>query len=291
MPLKSRREPDEEGLRQGRSGRAVEQPEIEGDPMAKRSNVLVVLGIAFFALGAAIVFLLVGDDTSSVAVGAEGAPTQVLVATGDIAAGTTGEDVVANGLVESRTFAPGQIAPGAVTSTALLASQTVATDVSKGAQLTSSSLRASQVRGASVVIPEGKQGVAVQLDFVPGVGGYVGAGDRVNMYSVVRNGVGDPENPEDAPCNPRVHLFLSNVEVLDVSAEVAPRVAVADQQQERVGGSPITYLLALDPSEAERVIFMTSNEGLYLALTGDEAPPLSTPAPGMCSPVADQAAV
>ena len=257
--------------------------------MAKRSNVLVVLGIAFFALGAAIVFLLVNDDTSSVAAGTVGGPTQVLVATGDIAAGASGEDIVGQGLVEARNFEAGQVAPGAVTSTAVLAGQTVTSDISKGAQLTSSSLRASQVRGASVVIPEGKQGVAVQLDFVPGVGGYVGAGDRINMYSVVRNGVPDAQNPEDAPCNPRVHMFLSNVEVLDVSAEVAPRVAVADQQQERTGGNPITYLLALDPIEAERVIFMTSNESLYLALAGDGAPPLSTPAPGMCSPVADLA--
>jgi Flp pilus assembly protein CpaB len=256
--------------------------------MAKRSNVLVVLGIAFFALGAAIVFLLVSDDTASVAAGTVGGPTQVLVATGDIAAGTTGEDIVAQGLVESKAFEAGQVAPGAVTSTASLANQTVAADITKGAQLSSSTLRASQVRGSSVVIPDGKQGVAVQLDFVPGVGGYVGAGDRVNMYSVVRNGVPDPENPEDSPCNPRVRLFLSNVEVLDVSAEVAPRVAVADQQQERTGGSPITYLLALDPIEAERVIFMTSNESLYLALAGQDVAPASTPAPGMCSPVADQ---
>ncbi|MDQ3353210.1 MAG: Flp pilus assembly protein CpaB [Actinomycetota bacterium] len=256
--------------------------------MAKRSNVLVVLGIAFFALGAAIVFLLVRDDTASAQAGAAGAPTQVLVATGDIAAGSTGDQVVAEGLVEAKEFAPGQIAPGALTSTALLAGQTVAADIAEGAQLTSSSLRASQVRGASVAIPEGKQGVAVQLDFVPGVGGYVGAGDRVNMYSVVRNGVPDPENPEDAPCNPRVRLFLSNVEVLDVSSEVAPRRAVADQEQERVTGSAITYLLALDPVEAERVIFMTSNESLYLALTGKDVPPTSTDAPGMCSPVADQ---
>ena len=256
--------------------------------MAKRSNVLVVLGIAFFALGAAIVFLLVRDDTSSVAAGTPGAPSQVLVATGDITAGTTGDQVVSEGLVEAREFAPGQIAPGAITSTALLAGQTVATDIGEGAQLTSSSLRASQVRGASVAIPEGKQGVAVQLEFVPGVGGYVGAGDRVNMYSVVRNGVPDPENRKDAPCNPRVRLFLSNVEVLDVSSEVAPRRAVADQEQVRPTGQPITYLLALDPSEAQRVIFMTSNESLYLALNGKDAPPASTDA-DVCSPDADQA--
>lgn len=259
--------------------------------MAKRSNVLVILGVAFFALGAAIVFLLLRDDTASVAAGGDASPMPVLVASGDIAAGTTGEDLVAQGLVESKTFAPGQVAPGAVTSTALLANQTVATDIAKGSQVTNASLRAAQVRGASVVIPEGKQGVAVQLGFVPGVGGYVGAGDRINVYSVVKNGVNDPSDPQNAPCSPRVHLFLSNVEVLDVSAEVAPRVAVADQDQERLAGSPITYLLALDPIESERVIFMTSNESLYLALAGDDAPAASTPAPGMCSPVADQAVV
>ena len=259
--------------------------------MTKRSNILVILGIALFALGVTIVFLLVGDDTTPVSAGTAGSPGQVLVATADIAAGTTGEDLVARGMVESKTVDLGQVAPGAVPSTALLANQTVATDIAKGAQITNSSLRTSQARGSSVVIPEGKQGVAVHLDFVPGGGGYVGAGDRVNVYSVVRNGTPNPDDPAGSPCNPRVHLFLSNIEVLDVSAEVAPRVAVADQKQERTAGNALTYLLALDPFEAERVIFMASHEGLYLALTGDQAPPAGTPSPGMCSPVADQAVV
>lgn len=257
--------------------------------MARRSNVLVIIGIAFFVLGAAIVFLLVKDDEGgTVRAGSAAEATQVLVAKSDIPAGTTGDEAVAEGMVEAKTFAPGQIAPGAVSSTALLAGQTIATDIGAGAQLTTTSLRPSQVRGASVAIPDGKQGVAVQLDFVPGVGGYVGAGDRVNMYSVVRNGAPDPENPRDAPCSPRVHLFLSNVEVLDVSTEVAPRRALSDQEQERPTGNAITYLLALDPFEAERVIYMASNESLYLALTGPDVPPASTPGPGQCSPVADQ---
>jgi Flp pilus assembly protein CpaB len=252
--------------------------------MAKRSNILVVLGVAFFALGAAIVFLLLRDDTSSVSAGAVGSSSQVLVATTDIAAGTSGEDMVAKGMIEAKTFEPGQVAPGALTSTAALANQAVATDIGKGTQLTTSSLRRSQARRTSVVIPEGKQAVAVQLGFVPGMGGYVSAGDRVNMYSVVRNGVDDAAKAGGSPCNPRVHLFLSNVEVLDVASGMAP----AD---EKGGGGPVTYVLALDPFEAERVIFLSSNEALHLALPGDQAPPASTPFPGICSPVADQAVV
>lgn len=258
--------------------------------MAKRSNVLVVLGVAFFALGATIVFLLLRDDASSVSAGAPGAASQVLVAARDIVAGTTGEDLVAKGMVESKSFPPGQVAPGALTSTASLANQTVASDISKGAQLTGSSLRAAQIRGTNVVVPEGKQAVAVQLDFVPGMAGYVGAGDRVNMYSVVRNGAPDAGNPGRSPCTPRVHLFLSNVEVLDVSNGGASRPA-GDQPGGGGGGGPITYLFALDPFEAERVVFLTSNEALYLALPGDQAPPAFTPAPGTCSPAADQVVV
>jgi Flp pilus assembly protein CpaB len=252
--------------------------------MAKRSNILVVLGVAFFTLGAAIVFLLLRDDTSSVSAGAVGSSSQVLVATTDIAAGTSGEDMVAKGMIEAKTFEPGQVAPGALTSTAALANQAVAADIGKGTQLTTSSLRRSQARRTSVVIPEGKQAVAVQLGTVPGMGGYVSAGDRVNMYSVVRNGVDDPAKPAGSPCNPRVHLFLSNVEVLDVATGAAP-------VDEKGGGGPITYVLALDPFEAERVIFLSSNEALHLALPGDQAPPASTPFPGICSPVADQVVV
>lgn len=233
--------------------------------MGRRSNVLIVLGVAFFVLGAALVFLLVGDDDKGTATsgGDPSGPTQILVAASDIPAGTTGDEAVSGGLVQLADVEPAQLAPGALASTAALAGQTFAADVPSGSQVTSGSLRPAQVRGTAFEIPEGKQGVAVQLDFVPGGAGYVGAGDVVNVYAL---GAGTDGQ--------EVNLIVSNVEILDVSLEVTPRRATDDQAVERLTGNAITYLLALDPQQAARVIYDTSYQNLYFALAREGAPPV-----------------
>ncbi|MEX2659495.1 MAG: Flp pilus assembly protein CpaB [Acidimicrobiales bacterium] len=224
---------------------------------------LIILGVAFFVLGAALVFLLVGedDDSASSASGRDLGSTQILVASGDITAGTTGDAALSDGLVELTDVDAIDIAPGALSSTHVLAGQTFSADVATGSQVTSAALRPAQARGASFEIPEGKQAVAVQLDFVPGVAGYVGVGDIVNVYALGQS----PDGSE-------VNLVVSNVAVLDVSLEVAPRRAAADQATERVTGNAITYLLALDPNEAARLIHDTSFNNLYLALAKEGAP-------------------
>lgn len=232
--------------------------------VGKRSNVLIILGVAFFVLGAALVFLLVGkdDDGGSSAGGRDRlGTTQILVASGDITAGTTGDAALSGGLVELADVAAVDIAPGALSSTQVLAGQTFSADVASGSQVTSAALRPAHARGASFEIPDGKQAVAVQLDFVPGVAGYVGVGDIVNVYALGQS----PDGSE-------VNLVVSNVAVLDVSLEVAPRRAAADQATERVTGNAITYLLALDPNEAARLIHDTSFNNLYLALAKEGAP-------------------
>jgi len=68
-------------------------------------------------------------------------------------------------------------------------------------------------------------------------------------------------------------LVLGNVQVLDVSTEVAPRVS---GNEERATGDAVTYLLALDPNEAEQVIFLAANEQVWMALAGPNSP---VPAP------------
>jgi Flp pilus assembly protein CpaB len=235
--------------------------------VGKRSNVLIILGVAFFVLGAALVFLLVSEDDegggSTASDGDRLGPTQVLVATADITAGTTGDEALAGGTVELTDVDATDVAPGALSSTQVLAGQTFASDVPSGSQVTSTALRPAQARGAAFEIPDGKQAVAVQLDFVPGVAGYVGVGDIVNVYSLGQS-----------PGGSEVNLVVSNVAVLDVSLEVAPRRAAADQAAERVTGNAITYLLALDPNEAARLIHDTSFNNLYLALAKEGAPPI-----------------
>ncbi len=239
--------------------------------MGKRSNVLVVLGIAFFVLGVAIVFLLLRDDDDVVAPGADAQTARVLVATQDIPPGTPGSEVLDQGWVELRTIEAGEVEPGALTSRSALAGRTIGVQIPRDAQVTQGRLRSPALREAVISIPDGKEAVAIQVPFVPGVAGYVSQGDFVNLYTVMRSGPGAPVTK----------LIVHNVEVLDVSTEVAPRAATArdgDQAAgERPAGQQITYLLALDPVQAEQVIFHQSVENLYLSLVPQGAPEVPTP--------------
>lgn len=234
--------------------------------MAKRSNVLLILGLAVFVLGGAVVLLVTRNgDTTPATRTADGG--QVLVAAQDLTAGMSGADIVAGGLVQLRPLPPGQQrAADALVSTADLTNRVLATDVQAGQQLTASALRPLTVRRDAIKIPEGKQAVAVKLPFVPAVAGYVGPGDVVNIYANVK-GAGEPVTK----------LVLANVEVLDVSQEVPPRRTTSDPNNVRPAGTEITYLLALDAAQAEKVIFLAANESLYLTLVPKGQPPATTP--------------
>lgn len=194
----------------------------------RRSNLMVLLGAAFFVLGCAIVLLVLRDDGSATA---EAAPA---VAATDLAA----PDPAAAEPVSMR-------------------------------------------QQAGIEVPEGMEAVAVQVDFVAGGAGYVAPGDRVNLWSVIeKTSPLDEGNQAMGPGfrAPRTDLLLSNVEVLDVSSEVAPRRAGDDPDAVRPAGEALTYLLAVDTTAASRTIFATSFGDLYLTLVREDAQPASVPA-------------
>jgi len=230
--------------------------------MKQKSNVLLLIGALAFLLGAALVLgtMRSGDHSKS----ASPAST-VLVAKQAIPAGTPGETVLSQHLVEARQINAKQRVGDALSTNADLNGRMIQVAVAPGEQLRASQLRPPSLRGTTIEIPSGMQGVAVQLPFVSGGAGYVAAGDHVNVYG----------NVKDADGNATTKLVLNNVQVLDVSTEVAPRVS---GNEERAGGSNVTYLLALNPDQAERVIFLAANEQVWLALTGNDAgavPPTS----------------
>ena len=248
----------------------------DGAHMARRSSTFLILGVALFVLGAAIVFLIArDDDDDEPAAGGEVARATVLVADEAIPAGASGSDVVAQGKAKVEQVDATEVAPGALTSAASLTGRTFSAEVPEGVQVREADLRPVTLRG-NLPIPEGMQAVAIQVPFVPGVAGYVGPGDNVNVYAVVESG----------PAAPLAKLLLPNVQVLDVSREVAPRVttnqpttattAPATSGGERASGDTITYLLAVDPVQAERLIFVASNESFYMTLVPPNQPPAAT---------------
>ncbi len=231
--------------------------------MRSRSNLLVLLGVAFFVVGGIIVFLITDDDDG----GSEAAErVQVVIATTDVEAGSLANDLIEENKLRAVEVDPTRLVAGAIGSLAQLEGATFTQSFGANQQITQVGVQLANNR--TFTIPEGFDAVAVQLDFVPGVAAYVSPGDRINLYGAA----GD-----------RAELVLTNIEVLDVDLTIPPRRgATADPDTStspRASSSAVTYLLALRPDDAEKVIYLTQFEDLYASLTADEAAPAG-PTPG-----------
>lgn len=228
----------------------------------KRANVLVLAGgvLALAGLVALVVGRGAGDDGPPARVG-------VVVARDALSPGEAADDLVAAGRVAVEQRPVDDVPAGAVRTTDALAGQIVAATVAEGEALSGASLRPAVLRGAAIDIPDGLQAVAVTVPFTSGVAGYAGPGDRVNLYATV------PPGAQGAPVSPLTGLLLTDVEVLDVSQEVAPRRAEAVTAAEEPGPAParegrseVTLLLAVDAADAERVVFAASVNQLWFTL-------------------------
>lgn len=237
--------------------------------MRRRSNLLVLLGIAFFVVGGVIVYLLTNDDGGG---GGDGtaAPATVIVGTEDIPAGSLADDLVEAGKLTSIEIPASELSPGAIQSLNQLAGAEFIQGFAAEQQITSSGL---QLQNRTFEIPAGFEAVAVQADFVAGGAGYVNPGDLINLYGLYPTAIGDR-------LTPRAELLLTNVEVLDVDLSIPPRrgtgTANADGTQtagQRASGSSVTYLLALRTDDAEKAIYTAEYAGFYVTLTAKDAPP------------------
>lgn len=230
--------------------------------MGKRSNLIVTLGLAVFIVGAAATYLIVRNSGNDTATGGAG-KVSVLVAAKPIPAGTTGATVISQGMLKGKSVDPAARPATAITDPSQLAGKTVTLGVSQGEILTTDQFQAAQTRIGTLNIPEGKTALALQLANVPGVAGFAGAGDHINIYGVVKPG-DDPKNPNGA-----AHLIMQNTEVLNVNGATL----VATQGQP--GGTGLVYLLAVDPAQAEHLIYLASFESLYFSLVSKDAAPVA----------------
>ncbi len=230
--------------------------------MAHRSRIAFILGLAVFVGGCAAAFLALGRDRG---VPGEGESSQVLYAAKPIPAGTTGATAVGQGLVGSRTVHAGTRPPTALAQISDLSGRMADVAIGEGALITAESFPKASTRIGTLRIPSGKTALAVQLKSVPGVAGYAGSGDRVNVYAVAKTAT--------ANSSPGARLILQSVEVLRVNGgDFAPDPGKPVAQD-------LLFLLAVTPLEAERLVYLTSFEELYFSLVPLDQPPFP-PTPG-----------
>ena len=250
--------------------------------MRQRSNLIILFGIAFFIVGGAIAYLVLNDDDSGSGGGGGNtvAKVSVLVATEDIEANTLGSDVLEAGILTLEEVDSGSQPVGAITNSDDLSNRIFRVPVQEGDVIVSAQVALRSL--SNVQIPEGYDGVAVTIDYTNGGAGYIAPGDTVNLYGVYgvdgTSSAGLSGGDAAAGPTPRTELALTNVLVLDVSAQQGSSIQAADPDDPNatVGrqtlGTPLTYLLALTPTDAERVVQLTSFADIYLSLTADDAP-------------------
>jgi Flp pilus assembly protein CpaB len=234
-----------------------------------RSNLLVLIGIAFFVVGGIIVYAVTRDDGSS-STTSPGKVT-VVVPTQDIAAGSTAKELVAANQLREEQVPTAQLVPGAVQSLNQLEGATFISGFAKGQQITTSGV---QLVNRGYKLPAGYEAVSITVPFTDGDAGYVNVGDEINLYGVLN------QTPINGARLPRAQLLLSNVRVLDVSRAIAAN-GVSANASGAVRGSAdsVTYLLALKTGDVEKVVFTTKFEGIYVSLT-DGTSPASGPTAG-----------
>jgi Flp pilus assembly protein CpaB len=222
--------------------------------MAKRSNLIVTIGLAVFVAGAVATFLIVRNDDASAG---SGNGTPVLYAAQAIPSGTAGGDAVDQGLVKSRTVDIESKPANALSDPSQLVGKTAVAGVPEGALLTEDQFTVPQTRQGTLRIPDGKTALALQLGWVQGAGGFVASGDRIDIFGVVKDGPGAPS----------AKLIMQNTEVLNVnvSGQTAAGQPVSSDTK------PI-FLLAVTPQEAERLVYLTSFQQLYFSLVSKDAP-------------------
>lgn len=237
--------------------------------MRRRSNLLVLLGVAFFLVGGLIVYLLTDDEDNGGSDGGAIGPVTVVVGTEDISAGSLADDLIESGRLKTIEVPANQLTPGAVQSVNQLSGATFIQGFAADQQITTSGL---QLQNRTFEVPEGYEAIAVQLDFVDGGAGYISQGDRINLYGIYTTAAGDGPVP-------RAELLLTNVEVLDVDLTIPARrgsTTAADpatSSTPRASAQTVTYLLAMRADDAEKAVYTTEFAKLYATLAADDAPP------------------
>ena len=235
--------------------------------MTRTTKGIMLAGLAFVVAGGAGAAYL--GTRPSEGSGDAGGDVEVHYAAAPVAPGTAWSTALAEGGVRTKALASARRPVNAVTDPAALSGQVAAVAIPEGAVVTTDMFSDPQTRIGTVVVAPGKRALSLELEPVAGVSGFVGAGDRIDVYGVSK---GDETTAG-------VRLVLQGVEVLNVNGAGLPSA------QGQPGGPNLVYLLAVTPAEAERLIYISEYHKLYFDLVPKGEGPVTTPGVGSAGAV------
>ncbi len=229
------------------SQRRASRPSL-GGLMATRQGALVLALICAVAATGVLMFALGRYKTN---VKAPVTPqATVLVATRQIAKGTSSAVLASGGLYRPTPIVATQLAPGAISDASMLSGKVAAAAILPGQQLTVADFTA--VPGATTVLGPDQRAVSLTIAGAGGGTGVVQAGDRVDVYS---------QFTSKSSGKLFEVLLLRGAQVLQ--APGATPVAAAAKAATPSSGAVV---LAVTSEQVPRVIYAAQNGQLYLTL-------------------------
>jgi Flp pilus assembly protein CpaB len=213
---------------------------------------------------------------------------QALVATQDIARGTTGDEALEEGLIEERDVPREALPPDQLKNADAVAGKVAGSAIASGQFIVQDSFTTNGKGGAfSSALTEGRQAIAVQLDPKQAVAGRVVEGDMVNVI-VVAKVRKDPEAPFDPASPDNVAVFsVQNAKVLAVGQSTSGDGATApttddtsvDGDTAQVATDRSLVTLEVSAADAQRIALatVTNAAGVYLTLVGPGYTPENLP--------------
>lgn len=226
--------------------------------MQNRLKIALVVAV-FFGLIAAYGIYNFLRQQKAVEESLRTATQNIIVATKDIPAGTTiNDDMVKKGMIKSTPWPKTSVPGGSFTSPEQIIGKTNRVKIIANEPILESRL-AGEGAGLTARLEQGKRALAVKVDEIIGVSGFIVPDDRVD---VIVTTVPPGSNNQD---NKMSKIVLQNKRVLSVAQNV--------EQREGKPQVARSITLEVSPEEAEKLSLASQEGQIVLALraTGDES--------------------
>jgi Flp pilus assembly protein CpaB len=236
----------------------------------RQTLILVVIGVILFIAGSAIAYASVQGASKHASGTSVVAPvsTSAVVAKTNIPAGTTGQAMISSGAVAIELIPTKSYSALDLGSLTGLTDEVLTQSVTKGNALNSTELKAST---SSISVPTGLDAVTVTISGANSLAGYLQPGAHVDVYANITK-VSTASGVSSTLPLPCTELAMSNIDVLDVQSTV-PTYASHKTSAGRTIPATETLLLAVNPSNARNIEFLSQNESLSVVQTQQDANP------------------
>jgi pilus assembly protein CpaB len=231
-----------------------------------QSRVLAILVAVVLALVATAALVVYVNGADRRAISGQN-PRMVWVAAKPITAGTSGLTAINTKLIKQVEVPSKNIVTGAVVSLAQIQNRVAAVNLEAGEQLLQKRwVGAEDVAGGRLLpIESDHQALAIGLDAVRQVAGFVTPGDRVSLVLTMK--LPGPGGERD-----RSRFLLQNIQVLAVGNTALANTAAQGGGRANQGkGQVAAVTLSIPQGEVEHVVYAAEHGSIYMTLLAPDA--------------------